>query len=149
MNGSQVRAARGLLNWSQDRLATVAGVSSQTVKRLEADSSAALTHETETKIRDALVNEGIDFIHEIDDDGFGRLGVTIRIFDEMYRVRTIADLFHHVATTMRRIREIDASGTRRATVEKLEGEIEKLVEDYEKTVGKPMPREEWVNLPKK
>ena len=60
--GDQLRAARALLRIGQGELAELAGVSAETVKRLErieGDLSANVS--TVNAIRDALVSEGIIF----------------------------------------------------------------------------------------
>ena len=58
----QVKAARALLDWSQDRLAEASGVSSPTIGRLEAeDGELGGLAETGEKIRRALEKAGIEF----------------------------------------------------------------------------------------
>lgn len=61
----QVKAARALLDWSQQDLAAASGVSVPTVKRLEA-AGGPLGGRAETirRLQAALVREGIDFIEE-------------------------------------------------------------------------------------
>ncbi|MEM7364865.1 MAG: transcriptional regulator [Pseudomonadota bacterium] len=73
ITGSQIRAARALLAWSQQELAGAAGTSLPTIKRLEgAGDEPAGTARTNQKIRDAVEAEGIVFI---DDDALGGRGV--------------------------------------------------------------------------
>ena len=61
----QIKAARALLAWSQDRLAEASGVSVPTIKRLEAqDGPIGGRSDTESKIRAALEFAGIEFIVE-------------------------------------------------------------------------------------
>jgi predicted transcriptional regulator len=61
----QLKAARSLLDWSQEELATAADVSIPTIKRLEAqDGPLGGRNETGLKIRSALENAGIEFIDE-------------------------------------------------------------------------------------
>ena len=61
----QVKAARALLAWSQQDLASAAGVSVPTVKRLEAaDGPLGGRAETTQKLQAALERGGIDFIEE-------------------------------------------------------------------------------------
>jgi transcriptional regulator with XRE-family HTH domain len=58
----QIKAARALLEWSQDDLATKAGVSVPTVKRLEAMAGLLGGRaETAYKLRTALESAGIEF----------------------------------------------------------------------------------------
>ena len=61
----QVKAARALLAWSQQDLASAAGVSVPTVKRLEAaDGPLGGRAVTTQKLQAALEHGGIDFIEE-------------------------------------------------------------------------------------
>jgi transcriptional regulator with XRE-family HTH domain len=71
----QIKAARVLLGWSQERLAEASGVAIPTVKRLEAkDGELGGREETREKIRAALEKAGVEFI---DEDGGGP-GVRLR-----------------------------------------------------------------------
>jgi transcriptional regulator with XRE-family HTH domain len=75
ITGTQIRAARALLSWSQAELAARARTSLPTIKRLEASGDApAGTVKTNEKIRAAVVAAGIVFI---DDDADGGRGVRI------------------------------------------------------------------------
>ncbi len=57
-----VKAARALLDWSQDDLAKASGVSSPTIGRLEAeDGELGGRAETGEKLRRALEKAGIEF----------------------------------------------------------------------------------------
>jgi DNA-binding XRE family transcriptional regulator len=61
----QIKAARALLDWSQEQLATEADVSVPTIKRLEAqDGPLGGRSETNIKIRAALETAGVEFINE-------------------------------------------------------------------------------------
>jgi DNA-binding XRE family transcriptional regulator len=62
---AQIRAARALLNWSQDDLATRSGVSRTVIARLESGQTDARTSTT-VSIRSALKSAGIRLV---DDDG--------------------------------------------------------------------------------
>lgn len=58
----QIRAARALLGWSQQRLAEAAGVSAITVKRLEAsEETFQARFETVMKIKTAVEAAGVVF----------------------------------------------------------------------------------------
>jgi predicted transcriptional regulator len=71
----QIKAARALLAWSQEELATAANVSTPTVKRLEAqDGPIGGRSETGAKIRMALESAGVEFI----DENGGGAGVRLR-----------------------------------------------------------------------
>jgi transcriptional regulator with XRE-family HTH domain len=60
----QIRAARGLLGWSQSELASQAGVSVPTVKRVEAATGPRVSQQARDKLRQALEAAGIEFIAE-------------------------------------------------------------------------------------
>jgi len=71
----QVKAARALLAWSQEDLASAAGVSLPTVKRLEStDGWLGGRVDTIKKLQTALLTGGIEFI----DENGGGLGVRLR-----------------------------------------------------------------------
>lgn len=65
MTRSQLRAARALLGWSQDRLSEASGVSLPTIKRLEPGEGFLQTRvETLNKLQVALEEAGVLFIAE-------------------------------------------------------------------------------------
>jgi transcriptional regulator with XRE-family HTH domain len=66
----QIRAARGLLGWSQTQLAKRAGMSLPTVKRIERGTGPNVSKEARTRIQEALERGGVRFIAE-DDEGPG------------------------------------------------------------------------------
>jgi transcriptional regulator with XRE-family HTH domain len=70
----QFRAARGLLGWSQSELASRAGLSLPTVKRVEAGLGPRVSDDARAKLQAALEAGGIQFIGE---DG-GGAGVRFR-----------------------------------------------------------------------
>ncbi len=59
LNGAQVRAARGLLNWSIGELALASGVSPNTIKRLEGDDGLSVRGSTIDAVRRALLKKGV------------------------------------------------------------------------------------------
>jgi transcriptional regulator with XRE-family HTH domain len=61
---AQIRAARGLLGWSQDQLADGAGLSVPTVKRMEAQSAIRVSDDARNAVRRALEKAGVEFIEE-------------------------------------------------------------------------------------
>jgi transcriptional regulator with XRE-family HTH domain len=61
---AQLRAARALLGWSQTELASRAGLSLPTVKRVEGDFGPAVTQESRLKLERALEGAGVEFINE-------------------------------------------------------------------------------------
>jgi len=71
----QVKAARALLDWSQEDLAEAAGISVPTVKRLEAaDGPLGGRSGTTQKLQAALERGGVEFI----DENGGGPGVRLR-----------------------------------------------------------------------
>jgi len=60
----QIRAARGLLGWSQSELAKRAGLSLPTVKRLETETGPRVSDEARARIQRALEVGGAQFISE-------------------------------------------------------------------------------------
>ena len=59
----QCRAARGLLDWSQEQLATLAGVSRSTIKDFECHRHA-LHRSSETMLLAAFEKGGVEFLFE-------------------------------------------------------------------------------------
>ena len=70
----QLRGARGLLGWSQSKLAARAGLSLPTVKRVEAGLGPRVSEEARNKLRRALESAGVEFI----DENGGGPGVRLR-----------------------------------------------------------------------
>jgi transcriptional regulator with XRE-family HTH domain len=70
----QMRAARGLLGWSQSELAQRAGLSLPTVKRFETGKGPRVSDEARIKLQNALEHAGVLFIQE----NGGGLGVRLR-----------------------------------------------------------------------
>lgn len=60
----QLRAARGLLGWSQTELASRAGLSLPTVKRLEGGFGPRVSDEARMRLQKALEAAGVEFINE-------------------------------------------------------------------------------------
>ncbi|MBO1361933.1 helix-turn-helix transcriptional regulator [Acetobacter sacchari] len=73
ITSAQVRAARGLLGWSRDRLVDASGVPKRTVVRLE-DEVTSPRAATLAAIRTALETAGVEFIAE----NGGGAGVRLR-----------------------------------------------------------------------
>ncbi len=63
MSAAQCRAARGLLDWSQQKLADEAGVGVVTVRQLEAGAHQP-RHATLQVVRRCLEDAGVEFINE-------------------------------------------------------------------------------------
>jgi transcriptional regulator with XRE-family HTH domain len=60
----QIRAARGLLGWSQSELAKQAGLSLPTIKRLESANAAPVSSDARGRVQRALETGGAEFINE-------------------------------------------------------------------------------------
>jgi transcriptional regulator with XRE-family HTH domain len=62
----QIRAARGLLGWSQTQLAEAAGRSLPTIKRLERENGdgPAVSDDVRQAVQYALEKGGVEFIEE-------------------------------------------------------------------------------------
>jgi transcriptional regulator with XRE-family HTH domain len=72
LTAGQMRAARGLLGWSQNDLAKAAGVGLSTVKRMEASLGIVRANAGNAwKVRKAIQSAGIELI---DEDGGGGPG---------------------------------------------------------------------------
>lgn len=63
ISSAQSRGARGLLGWSQDKLAAASGVPRSTIARFELESVTPLRR-TLGAIRSALEAAGVEFIPE-------------------------------------------------------------------------------------
>ena len=70
---AQVRAGRGLLDWSRDQLAAASGVPARTVARFELGDGTPRTA-TVQAIRIALEAAGVEFV----DENGGGAGVRLR-----------------------------------------------------------------------
>jgi transcriptional regulator with XRE-family HTH domain len=70
----QLRAARALLGWSQTELASRAGLSLPTVKRVEGDFGPKVSEDARFRLQQALEAAGVEFL---DENGAG-LGVRFR-----------------------------------------------------------------------
>ena len=63
LTGAQIRAARGIVNWSVRELSEAAHVSSSTIRRLEESNEAPMsTEESLPPIRTALEGAGVEFL---------------------------------------------------------------------------------------
>jgi transcriptional regulator with XRE-family HTH domain len=79
MTVEQVKAARALLGWNQERLAEASGVSVPTIARLEAMSGPLSGYaKTRNAIRSALEAAGIEFLETGAPSLGGGAGVRLR-----------------------------------------------------------------------
>jgi transcriptional regulator with XRE-family HTH domain len=73
---AQIRAARALLGWSQDKLARRAGIGLATLRRIEQTEGIVKGNfSTVIKIQKALEQSGIDFT----EDDTGEIGVRLKM----------------------------------------------------------------------
>ena len=72
INRSQCRAARALLDWTQDRLAEVTGLSAVTIRAFE--KGGEMRDSNRTLLRLALERSGVEFI----DENGGGAGVRLK-----------------------------------------------------------------------
>lgn len=94
ITSDQCRAARGLLNWTQDELATNARVSRATVADFESNSRRPMTNNI-LAIEDSMFAAGIEFIPE---DGTDGAGVRFRQRTLQYVKTVKVDMFKGEAT---------------------------------------------------
>ena len=74
---SQIRAARGLVNWTQQALATASSVALSTIRRMErGEGPIRGTAENVWKVQAALERAGVVFIDA--EEGVGGPGVRLR-----------------------------------------------------------------------
>lgn len=80
VTASQVRAARALVDWSQQRLQDETGLSATTIKRMENDKIGPGKSSVENleKVRVALESAGVEFIDSGVYQGNGGPGVRLR-----------------------------------------------------------------------
>ena len=62
IEASQIKGARGMLDWSQQTLADKSGVSLPTIKRIEANGPGRSSLDTINAIKTALEDAGVVFI---------------------------------------------------------------------------------------
>jgi len=70
ITADQCRAARSLLNWTQDQLATNAAVSRATIAEFESSARKPMKNNLRS-IADCMVTAGIEFVSEEDGKGVG------------------------------------------------------------------------------
>jgi transcriptional regulator with XRE-family HTH domain len=72
LRSEQLRAARALLGWNQQRLATQAQVGVATIRRIEAQNGAIRAiSDTVWRLQTCLEDAGIEFIDEDENAGAG------------------------------------------------------------------------------
>lgn len=64
LTASQIRGARGMLNWSTRELARTAGLSASTIKRIEGVAPEPVSDEVHAIVRSALEGAGMRFSPE-------------------------------------------------------------------------------------
>lgn len=93
INGSQIRAARGLLNWTQDDLAEKSQVGRGTIQLIENDSPVRISRIM--KLHDTLEHHGIEFMQSY--------GVRLRAkdFKDFTGPESCDQFFDHVIKTLK------------------------------------------------
>ncbi len=72
VNAAQMRAARGLVGWSQSKLAEASGLALSTIKRMEGDRGPLRSSaENVLKVQQALEDAGVIFIDRNEEGGPG------------------------------------------------------------------------------
>lgn len=89
ITGRQVRAARALLNWTQERLAEEALVALTALKRLESERGLGVHEGTVDQVRRALEAAGILFIESGQGRGVMFLNETSDTQTRQARVRRV------------------------------------------------------------
>jgi hypothetical protein len=75
LTGAQIRAARGLIRWSAERLAEASALGLSTIRRAEFyDEETSMTVANDLAVRHALEAAGVEFI----DENGGGPGVRLR-----------------------------------------------------------------------
>ena len=75
LTSAQIRAARSLIRWSAEDLATKSSLSVATIRRAElTDDETSMTAANDLAVRRALEEAGVEFI----DDNGGGVGVRLR-----------------------------------------------------------------------
>lgn len=64
IKGSQIRAARGLLDWTQKELSEESGLSLTTIKRMETLGTGRSSGDNLAAVQKALESAGVQFIAE-------------------------------------------------------------------------------------
>ena len=105
ISADQCRAARGLLNWTQEQLATNARVSRATIADFENNSRKPQTNNLRS-IADCMFAAGIEFIGETDSWG---AGVRFRVRKLEYFNSVKIDRFRRVAIIRMRYASEDFS----------------------------------------
>lgn len=96
INAEQIRAARAILDWSRDDLATATALSADTIRRIE---SGALQPRTSTvaAIRAAFERRGIEFLPN---NGVSRHDNTVVVLEgSSYLIRLYDDIYHTLKDT--------------------------------------------------
>ncbi len=93
ISAAQIRAARGLLNWSQDKLAEISGLSVATIRKIELGHISPRS-ETTGSIIAAFENTGLEFIEP---DGVRHRPEDIRIYQGREGFRDFYDDIHETA----------------------------------------------------
>lgn len=103
LTADQCRAARSLLNWTQEQLATNAAVSRATIADFESNTRQPIKNNLRS-IADCMFAAGVEFIHE---DGTAGVGVRFRVPKLEYTSNMRIDRFNRTATMRMRYADKD------------------------------------------
>ena len=129
MDKSQVRAARALLGWSQDELATRSGVSVATIRRQEPGTGTFnATDDVVTKIAAAFESAGVEMVQGTDLKG---QGVRWSRPSDRERYAFILQSMEAATAALRAARAACQKGDPDADLESALATVAKATEDFE------------------
>lgn len=130
MYKAQLRAARAMMGWSQEQLAAAAGVSAQTIKRLEALNERG-ARESIRKVRSAFERAGIEFINEITKDG-EKIGVSYDLIERVALDYELSESLEEVRARLLTVHAFEDDEGRRKVAADALAALERLAEEYSK-----------------
>ncbi len=78
----QIKAARGLIGWNQTELSEAAGLSVQTIKRMENIGTGKSSVDNVVRVKQALEQAGVTFIADSETSQKGGPGVRLAMNEE-------------------------------------------------------------------
>jgi len=152
MNFLQIKAARAILDWSQDDLAREAGVSIQTVKRAEASQTFGVVpvgSDMIAKIKEAFDRAGVEVSSELRPDGSGSIGITRHVQDQQFTMYELYGDMVDAVSALKRVESKETSKDRRAVITGMRENAELMADTYLKRAsgdryavgGEPSPED--------